>query len=286
MNQPAGIACMVIVIGTAVSSIVALQRTDIFQRLLFSPSAVLRGRQYWRMVTLALVHADLAHLAFNMIALYSFGTALEIVFGTPTLLVIYLGAILGGSLVSLVLHRHHEYAAVGASGGVCGILFAYIFMVPGGAVEIMFIPIPIPGWAFAIAYLLYSFFGLRRQAGRIGHDAHLGGAIVGLLVATAMYPKIVAESPGLYAIVMGLAVLMVAYLYKFPLYGVRSDIFHGAYWRDLRARLRRRSIARRTAADEQELDRLLKKISDSGMASLSSSERRRLDAISRRRQSR
>jgi membrane associated rhomboid family serine protease len=286
MNQPLGIACLVIVIGTVVSSIVAFQRTDLFERFLFSPSAILRGREYWRMVTSALVHANGPHLAFNMIALYSFGTALEIGFGPPTLLAIYLGAILGGSLVSLVLHRNHEYSAVGASGGVCGILFAYIFLVPGGAVEILFIPIPIPGWVFAIAYLVYSFFGLRRQAGRIGHDAHLGGAVIGLLVTTAMYPKIVVESPELYAIVMGLTVLMIAYLYKFPLYGTRTDIFSAAYWHDLRSRLNRRSAARRAADDEMELDRLLKKISESGMESLSNSERKRLDEISRRRSNR
>ena len=49
----------------------------------------------------------------------------------------------------------------------------------------MYVPIPIPGWLYAIGYLLISFFGLKENRGNIGHDAHLGGAIIGFLIAAA-----------------------------------------------------------------------------------------------------
>ena len=124
---------------------------------------------------------------------------------------------------------------------------------------------------------------MRRQAGRIGHDAHIGGAIIGLLVTTALYPWIVPASPWLYAAVMGISLAILAYLYKFPLYLARPDIFNWDYWAGLASRLRLKFLRRRAAADEQELDRLLRKISETGMDSLSGVERRRLDAISRRR---
>jgi hypothetical protein len=153
---------------------------------------------------------------------------------------------------------------------------------PGGAVGILFVPVPIPAWCYAIAFLAISFFGLRSNRGRIGHSAHLGGAVIGLLVATALYPQIVRESPVLYAAVTGLSLLMAAYLYKYPLDQGRPDFFTRDYWRDLGSRLRRERNRRRKADDEQALDRLLDKIARQGTGSLTRWEARRLATISRR----
>ncbi|PYI89212.1 MAG: hypothetical protein DME26_01700 [Verrucomicrobia bacterium] len=129
-------------------------------------------------------------------------------------LTVYFASVIGGSLLSLYLHRNHEYYALGASGGVCGIVFASIFLFPGGDVFMMFIPVGIPSWLYAILFLLGEFVGVRTQRTNIGHDAHLGGAIIGLLTTTAYYPEIVTWSPRLYAAVMGLTLVMFVYFWS------------------------------------------------------------------------
>jgi hypothetical protein len=221
------------------------------------------------------------HLFFNMLSLYSVGFAIELAFGIHVFLIIYLGSIVGGSLLSLYLHRnHHSYLALGASGGVCGIIFAFIFLFPGATMGFFFIPLP--GWLFAILFILISFFGLRRQLGNIGHDAHLGGAIIGLLITTALRPSIVVQSPILYAVVVGLSAVLFIYLYKNPLFMPGSAPFSPAYWRRKRAEAQARKRARQEQEDKETLDRLLTKISRSGMESLTAAEMRRLKAISKR----
>jgi len=55
---------------------------------------------------------------------------------------------------------------------------------------LFFIPIPIPAWIFGILYLMYSIYGMKKQLGNIGHDAHFGGAIAGYLLAILFVPSI------------------------------------------------------------------------------------------------
>jgi membrane associated rhomboid family serine protease len=84
---------------------------------------------------------------------------------------------------------------LGASGAVSGIVFAAILVDPEMNLYLMFIPIGIPAWLFGIAYIFYSIYGIRSQAGNIGHEAHLGGAIVGLLIGIALYPFFAISQP-------------------------------------------------------------------------------------------
>ena len=250
-------------------------------RYIFSPTRILWDRQYYRLLSCGFLHLNWMHLFFNMLSLYSVGFAIELAFGIHVFLIIYLGSIVGGSLLSLYLHRnHHSYLALGASGGVCGIIFAFIFLFPGATMGFFFIPLP--GWLFAILFILISFFGLRRQLGNIGHDAHLGGAIIGLLITTALRPSIVVQSPILYAVVVGLSAVLFIYLYKNPLFMPGSAPFSPAYWRRKRAEAQARKRARQEQEDKETLDRLLTKISRSGMESLTAAEMRRLKAISKR----
>ncbi|MDQ8198326.1 rhomboid family intramembrane serine protease [Pelagicoccus enzymogenes] len=192
MNAPVTIAICAI---TAVVTQIAFSRPEILQRLLFKPREILVDGQWDRILASALIHADWMHAGFNLFAFYSFGSAIEILYGWKTLVAVYLFSVMGGSLLSLFLHRHHQYAALGASGGVSGIIFSTIFLVPGTGVSLFFIPIAIPGNAFALIYLLGSFWGLRKKVGNIGHDAHFGGAIVGLVFAFAIQPSFCLADP-------------------------------------------------------------------------------------------
>jgi len=281
MRIPFPIATVGVMVFTLYWSYRGFTSPGFRDRYIFNPTRVLRDRQYYRLLSCGFLHLNWMHLFFNMLSLYSVGFAIELAFGIHVFLIIYLGSIVGGSLLSLYLHRnHHSYLALGASGGVCGIIFAFIFLFPGATMGFFFIPLP--GWLFAILFILISFFGLRRQLGNIGHDAHLGGAIIGLLITTALRPSIVVQSPILYAVVVGLSAVLFIYLYKNPLFMPGSAPFSPAYWRRKRAEAQARKRARQEQEDKETLDRLLTKISRSGMESLTAAEMRRLKAISKR----
>ena len=191
-------------------------------RYFFYNRAILADKQYYRLLTSAVLHADWVHLIFNMFSLYSFGSAVELLFGRVTFLATYLAGIVGGNILALILHRKDDYRALGASGGVCGVIFACIFLLPGTSVQLFAIPIPIPAYIYAVLFMLFSYYGIRSQRGNIGHDAHLGGAIIGLITATLLHPSIVPNNPVLYPAVMLLAVLLLAFLYINPIRLIRA----------------------------------------------------------------
>lgn len=211
MNETTALANVAVIVLTCGISYWIFQNPGRMNAWLFSSKAILGNRQYHRILSSGFIHADMSHLVFNMFSLYSFGSYIELYFGMGTFLLIYFASMIGGNLVSLYLHRHESYLALGASGGVCGIIFASIFLIPGGSVYLFLIPIPIPSWLFAIIFIAFSMYGARNQLGNIGHDAHLGGALVGLFMTTLLYPSIALESPLLYAAIIAITVTMILF---------------------------------------------------------------------------
>jgi membrane associated rhomboid family serine protease len=280
MHEPAAIWTIAILAVTALTSFQGFRHPAFLERYIFNPAAVLRDKEYDRLITSGFLHADWVHFGFNAFSLYSFGGLVEEIFGAGTLLLIYFGSILGGSLLSLYLHRHHDYRALGASGGVCGVIFASIFLVPGGRIMMFPLPVPIPAWLYAILFLVGSFIGLRRQIGNIGHDAHLGGAVIGLLITTALHPGIVRASPVLYAAVMTVSVALFGYLWLNPLFLPPASLW--ARWRQRRAGEKARRAGARALTKEEEIDCLLDKISRSGLHTLNAAEKKELNSFSAR----
>jgi len=265
MDTPEPIITLLIVVVTAILSARAFQDVRLRDRLLFSPYPILAGREYYRLVTSAFIHADGRHLVFNMFSLYLFGHELEPFIGREHLLMIYFGSIIGGGLLSLFLHRHHDYRALGASGGVCGIIFASVFLMPDGKITMLPLPVGIPAWLYAILFLVAEYKGLRSAQSTIGHAAHLGGAIAGLLVTTALYPYIVSWSPWLYATVMGLSVAILFYSWINPLQlPLKSFLV-------MESNLPAKSPPPKPT--DQEVDLILEKISAIGLHSLTEQER-------------
>lgn len=276
------LATTAIVVVTVIFSYRGFNAPWFRDKYTFRPTRILWDRQFYRLLSGGFLHLNWLHLLFNMLSLYVFGETIERVYGIPTFLLIYLGSVVGGSLLSLYLHRHDEgYQALGASGGVCGILFAYVFLFPGTWIY-LFMLIPVPSWVYAIGFILVTFFALRNRWRDVGHDAHAGGAIVGLLITTALRPSIVLRSPFLYAVVMGLFLILFLDLYRHPLYVPRESPFRRAYWKSRWAEVRARRRAARERRDRETLDRLLAKISRSGLESLTVWEKRKLKGISKR----
>ena len=271
---------ILILVVTALASFYAFQRPDVRERWIFDPRAILVHKEFYRLLTSGFIHADWMHFAFNAFSFYSFARNIERLYGAKTLLLVYGSSILGGSLLSLVIHRNHEYRALGASGGICGVIFASIFLLPGISITIFPLPISVPAYLYAVIFLVGSFFAHRRDAGNIGHDAHLGGAIVGLLVATALYPELIFAEPGMFAGVLCLSLLILSILILDPLHLIKwpferkEEPFGGE-------RSRRYQENRERNKRIAEMDGLLDKVAREGMQSLSHSQRNRLEQLSK-----
>ena len=189
---------IVIVAITVLVSWRAFNDRALMERMILWPPAVERRRQYDRLLGYGFVHADWMHLLFNMITLWSFGTAVERVFSewiTPVGYVLfYLSAIVVSILPTYITHRNDaNYRSLGASGGVSAVLFAFILFDPWSTLIIFPIPVPIPAFLFAILYVGYSIWMDRRGRDNVNHSAHLWGAAYGLLFTVLLEPKVLAH---------------------------------------------------------------------------------------------
>ena len=198
---------------TAVISFVAFNNPDITEKYKFNVGAILHRKEYIRLLSAGFLHADIMHLVFNMLTLYFFAPIVMQVFGNMGFIIVYLGAILLGNFLSLYIYQKQPwYSAVGASGGVSGILFASIALMPDMGIYMFFIPIAIPGYIFGLAYFGYSVYMMLNPSphDNIGHAAHLGGAFLGLVYAVVNAPE-TAMHNGFYIGIMSLPLLYLAY---------------------------------------------------------------------------
>ena len=155
----------------------------------------IRAGEHIRMLSSAFLHADIAHLAFNMLTLYFFAPVVIDFLGTYSFAMIYIGSLIFGSLLTLYFHKNDfSYRAIGASGAVTGVLYSAILLQPDMSLYLFFIPIPIPAYIFGIVYLLYSIYGMKAKRDNIGHTAHFGGAIGGYLITLTKRPDMFADN--------------------------------------------------------------------------------------------
>lgn len=204
---------LIVIAVTAIISFIAFNNQNIFEKYKFNVGAILRNKEYIRLLSAGFLHGDLMHLLFNMMTLYFFGPIVNQAFGDFGFLMIYFGSILLGNLFSLYLYKNQSwYSAIGASGGVSGILFASIAMIPDLGIYFFFIPIPIPGYIFGFLYFAYSVYSMLnpRQRDNIGHAAHLGGAFFGLIYAVALQPERAIEN-ALFLGIMSIPLIYMAY---------------------------------------------------------------------------
>lgn len=205
---------LIIIAATAIISYIAFNNHALFEKYKFNVGAILRNKEYVRLISAGFLHADLMHLLFNMMTLYFFGPIVIDAFGAFGFLLVYFGSILLGNVFSLYLYKNQSwYSAIGASGGVSGILFASIAMIPDLPIYFFFIPIAIPGYLFGFAYFGYSVYMMLnpRQNDNIGHAAHLGGAFFGLVYAVALQPERAVQN-SLYLGIMALPLMYMAYM--------------------------------------------------------------------------
>lgn len=176
----------------------AFQNQALLSRLLLEPYAVKHRGEFYRLLSHMLVHADFTHLAFNMMTLYFIGSYLEQIwqlqFGVSNARIyLFLLYVVGGLCATLwPMMRNQDnpsYRSLGASGAVSAILFAFILWDPNQALYLMFIPIPIPAYIFGPLYLAFEYYSMRKGKTGIAHDAHIGGAVFGVLFVLLIAPE-------------------------------------------------------------------------------------------------
>ena len=186
---------LVIVIVTALTSVLAFRREELFKRFDLSPARIVHQGEYYRIFTHAFLHVDYWHLGINMLVLYSFGTYIEARFAqmeaqgvifsaTFFYLLLYVGSIVVASVSTVTRYRNNaNYSAVGASGAVYGVLLAFGMLFPNTPLFIIPIPFPIKAKWLVIGFgALELFLGVSQSGDNIAHFAHLGGMIFGFIL--------------------------------------------------------------------------------------------------------
>ena len=265
---------ILIIVANIAFTYLGLSNYQFFEQYKFHVGKILYQKDYKRLVTSGFLHADWMHLFFNMFSLYSFSNGIENYVGPYRFIIIYFGSLVGADLLTLYLQRRNSsYTAVGASGAVCGIIFSAIALYPGISIGLMFIPFAIPGWLFGLLYMAYSIYGMKSKRGNIGHEAHFGGAFVGLILTVAMYPSMLADNyPTLLLITVPSAIML--YLFIERPKALQFDKFL------VKKPKRFYTIDEKYNEDkikkQKEIDRILDKVRDKGMHSLTIEEREKL----------
>ncbi len=177
---------------TVLTSILAFSNDELYSRTILHPYSVSRGYRIYTVITSGLIHNDWMHLFFNMLSFYFFAFRLEPALGHWQFGLLYTASLILSDLPTVYKHKNDEwYHSLGASGAVSAVIFSAILFNPLDKMMIMPIPIGIPAVLFGALYLIYCNYASKHAQDNVNHDAHLFGALSGLLITIALNPHIV-----------------------------------------------------------------------------------------------
>lgn len=275
-----GFVGLILILVTLVVSYKGLKDKLFFENNKFEVDRILIHKEYKRLITSGFLHLSWSHLFFNMFSLFAFSISLESYLGSVYFLIIYFASLIGGNLLALFVHRNHgDYSAVGASGAVCGIIFASIALFPDMGIGFFILPFSIPSWLYGIIYIAYTMYGIKSNKDSIGHEAHLGGALVGMIVAILLQPTALMEN---YVTILLIALptsVFILLIIKRPHILLIGSSFSKppATYFDIDHKYNEEK-----AIKQKEIDRILDKISSRGINSLTKKEKQQLDAFSKK----
>lgn len=192
---------IIIIAVTVLTSYKAFNDGEIRGKFIYSPYRCKHNREYYRTITHLFIHADITHLLFNMMSLYFLGSIFlsapgatyvgidaglmetyGFIGGQVHFVILYF---IGGLFATLIPYARNQdnphYLALGASGAVSSVIFAAIIWNPTMELNLLFIPIGIPAYIFGPLYIAFELYMDKRGNSGIAHDAHIGGAIFGIL---------------------------------------------------------------------------------------------------------
>jgi len=195
-------------------SLIGFKNDIFFQKYRFHIGSIKAG-DYYRLLSSGFLHVNTTHILFNMFTFYFFVNIVEGILGTNSFLLLFVGSLLAGNLFGYYFHyKDNYYSAVGASGAVTGVLFSALLLYPEIELMLFLIPIPIPGYLFGIVYLLYTLYGMKTQNDNIGHTAHFGGAIGGIVITLFLMPNVIHKSIFMLSILIFTLVISGILLYR------------------------------------------------------------------------
>jgi membrane associated rhomboid family serine protease len=178
-----------LIVSVVAVSIVGLASKAVRAALILHPMSVRERFQVHRLLTAGWVHADPTHLAFNMLTLHFFANDAVKNLGVVRFLVLYVSAVVVAYVPTTLRHmRSPRYTSLGASGAVAAVMFSAILLRPKLTLSLMLLPIPIPGYVYALGYLAYSAYRSYRSSDGINHDAHFSGAVYGAALTFVFEP--------------------------------------------------------------------------------------------------
>lgn len=267
------IATLLLLVVTVFVSYKGFTLAGFSDRYCFDVNKVQVNKEYIRFVSAGFLHTGWWHLILNMIVLLGFGTLLEPAIGSGKFLLLYFLSMIGSNLLALLFHRaHSDYTAVGASGAINGVLYATIALFPQMPIGLLFLPLSIPAWAFGLAYVVFTIFGIKAQWGTAGHVAHLGGALVGLLTAVAFYPETAAYN---YIYILLIAVPTIVFV-LFAIYKPQTLLVNSFSKKQKHYSIDHEYNFRKTQ-EQASIDDILEKIHRKGIKSLSKTEKETLE---------
>ncbi|WP_330443836.1 rhomboid family intramembrane serine protease [Flavobacterium sp. C4GT6] len=198
-----------VIIGiTALISFKGFDNVYFFRKYDFHIGSIRAGEQF-RMFTSAFLHADPMHLIFNMYTLYIFAPMVVDELGVINFIIIYFASLICGNLLTLSIHKNDlHYRAIGASGAVMGVIYSAVLLDPDQKIYLFFV-LKMPLYIFGLGYLIYSIYGMKAKADNIGHTAHFGGAIGGLVFTLCKRPELFQTQ----TLVIGLLVVPIVVLF-------------------------------------------------------------------------
>lgn len=184
-------------------SLYGFNNQQTLHKYLFHPYSIYHNKEHYRFLTHAFIHGDFIHLAFNCLALYGFGSALEDYFfpqlfgpksGKVYYLILFTGGIYAASITEYYRNRNNvSYSSLGASGAISSVLFCFIMLSPLSTISFFFFPMP--GWVAGALLLGVSYYLIRRKkttsyTDNISHESHFWGALFGIAFIIILKPAL------------------------------------------------------------------------------------------------
>lgn len=154
------------------------------------PYSFIYYKKWYQIFTSGFLHADLFHLAFNMLSFYYFAFPLEEAMGSADFLGLYVASLVFSSVTTIIKQKdNYAYRCLGASGAISAVIFGYILFFPTAKLAIFPIPFGIPAPVFAVLYLFYCYYAGKHSHDMINHEAHFWGALSGIILTIVLKPE-------------------------------------------------------------------------------------------------
>jgi len=184
----------VIFVLTLITSFIAFYNDRVYEGFILHPYYVYQGKKLHTLITSGFIHLDFMHLFFNMFTFYYFAAPIEVALGHWQFALLYILSMVLADLPSVAKHHNNfGYRSLGASGAISAVIFSYILFDPFAGMGILFIPVSIPAIIFGALYLVYCSYASKKQWGNINHDAHMFGAIAGLMITAILQPHVLGD---------------------------------------------------------------------------------------------